>query len=51
MPAKSGNPAYFAHKSREDLLKANRFVAWGQGDDGSVCFMEAPLEVQTSRVG
>lgn len=51
MPARQGNPQYFAGRSRDDLHDANRLVAWGQGDDGSICFIESPLEVQIPRVG
>jgi hypothetical protein len=50
-PNQSGAPTYFAGKSQRDLASANRMVAWGQQDDGSVWFMEAPLEVNVDRVG
>jgi hypothetical protein len=49
--SRRGDPKYFAGKSREDLHTANRVVAWGQADDGSICFTEAPLEVYVPRVG
>lgn len=51
MPARQGNPRYFAGRSQEDLHTANRLVAWGQAEDGSICFMEAPLEVRIPPVG
>ena len=51
MPARQGNPQYFAGQTRKDLQTANRLVAWGQADDGSICFMEAPLEVRIPPVG
>jgi hypothetical protein len=51
MPARQGNPQFFAGRSREDLQTANRFVAWGQAEDGSICFMEAPLEVHIPPIG
>jgi len=51
MPDRRGNPRYFAGRSQADLHTANRMVTWGQGDDGSICFMEAPLEVYIPRVG
>ena len=51
MPAQRGAPRYFAGKSRQDLAAANRLVAWGQAEDGSICVMEAPLEVDDSSVG
>lgn len=47
----SGSANYFAGKSKKDLHTANRLVGWWQADDGSVCFIEAPLEVQIPRVG
>lgn len=51
MPTRRVDPRYFAGKSPEDLHTANRFVTWGQAEDGSICFMEAPLDVQIPRVG
>jgi hypothetical protein len=51
IPPQRGNPRYFAGRSQEDLHSTNRLVAWGQGHDGSICFMEAPLEVRIPRVG
>lgn len=45
MPPRRANPRYFTGKSREDLYSANRLVAWGQAEDGSIFFIEAPLEV------
>jgi hypothetical protein len=54
MPAASEprpvNPHYFARMSKKDVATANRMVAWGGGADGSVCFMEAVLEVLEARV-
>jgi hypothetical protein len=47
MPAvaepRRGDTRYFAGMSREDLHNANRLVAWGQAEDGSICFIEAGL--------
>jgi hypothetical protein len=48
---RQGQAQYFAGRSREDLHDANRLVAWGQAEDGSICFMEAGLHVQIPRVG
>jgi hypothetical protein len=50
MPEQHGNPQYFAGMSRADLIAAKRLVTWGQAEDGSICFMEAPLEVHIPRV-
>jgi hypothetical protein len=49
--AQNGSPHCFAGKSRDDLATANRMVAWGQSADGSIWFMESPLESHISRVG
>ena len=45
-PTQSGSPNYFRGKSREDILEANRMVAWGQETDGSIVFIESKLIVE-----
>lgn len=42
---RSGSMRYFRDRSEGDLLAADRMVAWGQADDGSIMFMESKLEV------
>ena len=48
LPNQQGALRYFAGKSPQDLTSANRIVVWGQGEDASIWFMEAPFEVHES---
>lgn len=46
IPKKSGGMNYFRGKSKADLLKANRMVAWGESTDGSIAFFECRVIVE-----
>ena len=48
MTAVGGTLKYFRDRSEQDLVEANRIVAWGQEPDGSISFIETRLEVSRS---
>ena len=45
---KQGVPRFFKGMSKPDLANADRMVAWGEGPDGSIMFLESRLIVEGS---
>jgi hypothetical protein len=47
IPKRSVVPNFFAGKNSTDLNNANRMVAWGEEADGSIVFVELPININS----
>ena len=51
IPKRTVVPNFFAGKNLTDLRKANRMVAWGEETDGSIVFVELPININNDKEG